>query len=100
MHRLRREIPPSASLGDVSAYYRKVAVGWDGYWLHGDIPVGDFLNAIEKVFCLALSSLTTEAVLWSGDADFTRPLRELTSNFRIRRRKDFDERVNFDNTNF
>lgn len=71
LHRLRREIPPSASLGDVSAYYRKLVVEWYGYWLHGDIPVGDFLNAIEKGLGLALS----------GDADFTRPLRELNKQF-------------------
>jgi len=78
LQKLRAAVPSEARLGDVSSYYHKVAVAvaveWDGYWLHGDIPVVDFLNAIEAALGLALS----------GDADFTRPLRELNRRFPYR----------------
>lgn len=72
---LREAIPKNSLLRDVSNYYKKVATGWYGYWLHGFIPVSDFLSAIEQGLDLALA----------GDKNYTRPLRDLSKRFPYRR---------------
>ena len=74
LEKLREAIPPGALLRDVSNYYKNFASGWRTYWIHGFIPVSDFLSAIEKGLNLALT----------GDRDFTRPVKELNSRFPYR----------------
>jgi hypothetical protein len=77
IHILRESFSSDCLLRDISAYYRNFAIQHQGgYWIHGNIKVHAFLDAIEQSISLALT----------GNVDFTRPLRALNKRYPYHRR--------------
>jgi hypothetical protein len=68
---LREAFPDDCLLRDVSYYYRHFACEHEGgYWLHGFIPLADYLYAVETSINLALSG-----------KDFRHPFRDLNKRY-------------------